>query len=110
MSGGGGGGGGGGSPAAPEVGTTPYARAPSAITSQPTLPGFQDMLINQLMAGFGSGGRGTDLAALLSSMYRPMTTYAFQEPIAATKAAYDKTKNAPISTGNPTLDKLLMGA
>lgn len=54
----------------------------TAQTFQPQLPGFQDMLVNQLMAGFGGSGGigangGSDLVSLLSQMYRPMTTYSY---------------------------------
>ena len=105
-----GGGGGGSGTEAAATGTTPYARAPAAQTIQPTMPGFQNMLVNQLMAGFGSGGgTGGDLAAMLGNLYKPMTAYSFQEPISVTRASYDKSKHAPISTGNPILDRLLMG-
>lgn len=104
MSGGGGGGG------SPQQGTTPYANAPTTQTFQPTLPGFQNMLAQQLAAGFGSGGgQASDFASLLSSLYRPMNVTQFKEPISQTAATYNKATNAPISTGNPALDQLLMG-
>lgn len=101
------GGGGGGGSSNPAQGTTPYANAPTMQTFQPTLPGFTNSLASQLSRGFGSSG--ADLASLLSNLYQPMTAYQFKEPISATAAAYDKSKFAPISTGNPTLDQLLMG-
>lgn len=91
------------------TGTTPYARAPVAQTFQPTLPGFQNALVSQLMQGYGSASNGSGLAALLSGLYKPMTAYSFAEPISTTAALYDKSKNAPISTGNPALDRLLTG-
>lgn len=103
MSGGGGGGGSGET----TQGTTAYERAPVAQTFQPTLPGFQSSLADQLARGFG--GSGTDLASLLAGLYQPMTVMRFSEPVTATAAAYDKSKNAPISTGNTALDRLLMG-
>ena len=107
---GGGGGGGGGSPTVtPTVGTEAYANAPTAQTFQPTLPGFNEMLAAQLGKGFSSGGGSTpDFAAMLQK-YKPMTVMNFKEPISSTAKAYDKTKHAPISAGNPALDRLLMG-
>lgn len=83
------------------------ARLPTMQTFQPTLPGFQGMLAQQLQQGFGS--QGQDYAGLLSSLYKPMGILNFQEPISTTAAAWDAKKYAPISTGNPALDKLLMG-
>jgi hypothetical protein len=107
-----GGGGGGGAPAptpAPVVGTEQYARAPTAQTFQPAQPGFNEMLAGQLSRGFGSGGATVpDFNAMLQ-MYKPNTVMSFKEPISTTAKAYDKTKHAPISTGNPALDRLLMG-
>lgn len=102
-------GGGGGGSSETTQGSTAYERAPVAQTFQPTLPGFQDMLVQQLTNGFGSGVNGADLASMLSGLYRPMTAYSFQEPISTTASQYDKSKNSAISTGNPMLDKLLMG-
>ena len=87
-----------------------YGNAPTSQTFQPTLPGFQSMLADQLAAGYGSGGGGApDFASMLSNMYQPMSLMNFQEPISQTAAAYDKKKFAPIVTGNAALDKLLMG-
>lgn len=91
------------------TGTTPYGRAPVAQTFQPTLPGFQNALVSQLMGGYGSASNGAGLASLLSGLYKPMTAYSFAEPISTTSALYDKKTNAPISTGNPALDMLLTG-
>jgi hypothetical protein len=112
-----GGGGGGNKKSGDGKGTTPggsslpaYGNAPTTQTFQPMMPGFQNMLANQLSAGFGSGGGGApDFAAMLSGMYSPMSLVNFQEPISTTASLYDKKKFAPISTGNVTLDKLLMG-
>ena len=90
--------------------TKPYRMAPQVSTLQPALPGFQNMLAQQLGMGFGSGG-GTapDFAAMLSSMYSPMSMIQFQEPISSTAAAWDKSDHNKIKTGNKTLDALLMG-
>lgn len=87
--------------------TTPYANAPVTQTIQPFMPGFQNMLAEQLSGGYGGGGM--DFAAMLSSMYSPMSLVNYKEPISQTAKSYDKKKFAPISTGNPTLDSLLMG-
>ena len=87
--------------------TTPYGNLPTAQTFQPTLPGFQQMQANQLAAGFG--GQGQDFASLLASLYKPMSVMSFKEPISVTAGAYDPKKFMAISTGNPALDKLLMG-
>lgn len=109
MSGGGGGGEAAPVVATPAAPTTAYDRAPVAQTFQPTLPGFNEMLASQLGKGFGSGGGSTpDFAAMLQA-YKPMSVMNFKEPISSTAKAYDKTKHAPISTGNPALDRLLMG-
>jgi hypothetical protein len=112
-------GGGGGSKDKKRTRTTPggtsslpaYGNAPSSQTMQPMLPGFQNMLAQQLQAGYGSGGGGVpDFASMLSGMYSPMTMIDYNEPISQTAANYDAKKFAPINTGYPTLDKLLMGS
>jgi hypothetical protein len=56
--------------------TTPTAgpTMPPAQTFQPMMPGFQNMLAEQLSAGYGSGGGSVpDFAAMLASLYQPMT-------------------------------------
>ena len=90
--------------------TTPYANAPTSQTFQPHLPGMQGLVASQLAQGFGSGGSGApDFESMLANMYQPMSVFNFKEPISATAGAFDKAKFAPINTGNPILDKLLMG-
>lgn len=87
-----------------------YGNAPTTQTFQPMMPGFQNMLASQLAAGYGSGGGSApDFASMLSGMYSPQSLVSFNEPISSTAAAYDAKKFAPISTGNKTIDALLMG-
>ena len=53
--------------------TTPTPSVP-AQTFQPMMPGFQNMLAEQLYAGYGSGGGSVpDFLAMLSNLYQPMT-------------------------------------
>lgn len=91
------------------TGTTPYANAPTTQTFQPTLPGFEGMIADQLQRGFGIGANNPDFAGMIGSIYQPMTIPVFSEPISTTASMFDKKENAPISTGNAMLDKLLMG-
>lgn len=91
------------------TGTTPYANAPTTQTFQPTLPGFEGMIADQLQRGFGIGANNPDFASMISSIYQPMSIPVFNEPISTTASLFDKKENAPISTGNVMLDKLLMG-
>lgn len=85
--------------------TASYTRAPTTRTFQPTLPGFMGMVADQLAAGYG----GQDFMPTLSSLYKPMNVMSYAEPISTTAGAFDKKKYAPISSGNPILDALLMG-
>ena len=89
-------------PEAPEL--EGYINAPITRTFQPALPGGLDALSSQLSQGYG----GVD-TSFLSNLYRPMDVIQFMEPISTTAKQFDKEKHAPINTGNPYLDKLLMG-
>ena len=111
MSGGGNGGRRPASQKATPAPTEEYENAPTVITMQPAMPGMIDALAGQLGRGFSSGIPGTEdgVASYLETMYRPMTIHQFQEPISATSKNFDKKKHVEISTGNSTLDKLLMG-
>lgn len=84
-----------------------YGNAPQAMTFQPTLPGFGNMIAQQLAQGFGSGGGGFE--QMLASMYSPMSVYRFSEPISTTAQRFDKDKHMPFNTGNAALDLLLAG-
>lgn len=55
---------------------------PAAQTFQPMMPGFQNMLAQQLQAGYGSGG-GTapDFLSMLAGMYRPTTLSPVSLPL-----------------------------
>lgn len=103
--------GGGGAPRAQPkpTPTETYERAPTLITMQPAIPGTVDILSNQLSRGFGADVPGGEVASYLNDMYRPMEIYSFREPISATKSEFDANRHLDISTGNPVLDKLLMG-
>lgn len=112
MSGGGNsGGGGGGFVASTPAPTEDYARAPTAMVMQPAIPGHIGLLGQQLAEGFGGMAPNgeQDVTAFLDQLYQPMTAYQFQEPISTTAEKFKKGNFKPISTGNPTLDDLLMG-
>ena len=93
------------------TGTEAYANAPTTQTFQPFLPGFDGAIAQQLAQGFGgqTGMAPADYQTMLAGMYQPMSVMKFNEPISTTAAFFDPKKNAAIDTGNPALDKLLMG-
>jgi hypothetical protein len=55
------------------------------------MPGFQNMLAEQLAAGYGSGGGSApDFASMLANMYRPTTLTPVKLPLSTDK---DKDKD-----------------
>ena len=55
---------------APAIGS-PSPNLPPAVTMQPMMPGFQNMLAEQLAGGFGGQAGAPDFMAMLSQMYSP---------------------------------------
>jgi hypothetical protein len=56
----------------PAIGS-PSPNLPPAVTMQPMMPGFQNMLAEQLAGGFSGQVGAPDFAAMLSQMYSPIT-------------------------------------
>ena len=94
-------------PAAPSVATNPNYIAMQQ--PQPFAPGMQDMLANQLGAGFGSpagllgSSSATDFNGLLNSIYNPATPAQAADPIGAAIAAAKKPAAKPAATATPPI-------
>lgn len=82
-----------------------YTQGPSMQTTQPFAPGMQEMLAQQLSAGYGAPVESN--MGLLDNIYSPMQQALLQEPISVTQEAMKNGKWNPIKTGNLTLDNLL---
>lgn len=82
-----------------------YTQGPTMQTTQPFAPGMQQLLAQQLSAGYGAPVSSN--MGLLDNIYDPMTQAVYQEPISVTQEAMKTGKWNPIKTGNLTLDNLL---
>ena len=58
---------------------------PAAQTYQPFMPGFENMLAQQLSAGYGGGGGAPDFMSMLTNMYKPVTLSPVKLPISTDK-------------------------
>jgi hypothetical protein len=82
-----------------------YANVPVVTTIQPFIGNNQELLAQQLNAGFGGGVQ--PYMDQMNNVYRPTQTVGLLEPLTETQKALEKGHDFSGSTGLISLDRIL---